>query len=76
MTRWNSSAEPMARPPETTILAPASSGRADFTSCWSTNLVLGAPSPAPMLSTEAEPPSPAAVKAVARTVITFLASED
>src|SRR5436309_408676 len=40
MTFWNSSAEPIARPPETTILAPESSGRADFTSFWSTKRTL------------------------------------
>ena len=76
MTRWNSSAEPMARPPETTILAAVSSGRADLTICWSTKLVFPAPGPASTVSTAAEPPSAAALKLVARTVITFLASED
>ena len=75
MTAWNSSAEPRARPPETTILAAPSSGRSDLTISSDTKAVLGA-SPAATLSTEADPPSAAAAKAVGRTVMTFLASAD
>jgi len=76
MTRWNSSAEPMARPPETTILAAVSSGRADFDQLLADKGRLACARTAPIDSTEAEPPSPAALKAVARTVMTFLPSED
>ena len=67
----------MARPPETTILAAASSGRSDLTSFLDDEAGLGrARAGAAMVSTVAEPPSAAALKAVGRTVITFLASED
>ena len=64
ITRWNSSAEPMARPPETTILAAASSGRSDLTTSSAEEAGLGrARRRRAMLSTVAEPPSPAALKA-------------
>ena len=75
MTAWNSSAEPIARPPETTILAAPSSGRSDLTISSLTKVALPASAPA-MVSTLAEPPSPAASKLVGRTVMTFLPSED
>ena len=65
----------MARPPETTILAAPSSGRSDLTISSPTKAALPASAPA-TVSTVAEPPSAAAAKAVGRTVMTFLASDD
>ena len=57
-------------------MAAVSSGRSLFTSCWFTKWVLAGAAGAGTVSTLAEPPSPAALKAVGRTVMTFLASED
>ena len=58
------------------ILAEASSGRSDFVSSSLTNSERPGFSAAPIFSIVAEPPWPAAGKAVVRTVMTFFASVD
>ena len=69
------SAEPMPRPPDTTILAPASSGRSLLATSRDTNALLPVSATAVTDSTAAEPPvAGAASNAVVRTVSTFTAS--
>ena len=76
MLSWNSSAVPLARPPETTIFAPPSSGRSDFVTSSETKLAVWSAAGASTASMRPEPPSPAAAaNAVGRTVATILASE-
>ena len=56
------------------ILAEVSSGRSDLDSSSPTKFESPGSAAAATFSTGAEPPSPAALKAVVRTVMTFLAS--
>lgn len=75
-SRWKFSAEPIARPPETTTRAAVSSGRSDFAiSAPTKEDTPGSAAPAPPRSR----PIPSAAtgsKEAARTVITFFASDD
>ncbi len=74
MTSSNFSLEPSARPPDTMILAPESSGRSEWTTASETNFETAGSEAAPTLSTEAEPPSAAAAKAAVRMVSTLILS--
>ena len=71
------SPEPMPRPPETMILAPASSGRSDLATSRPMNAEMPASCVTAMFSTAAEPPVAATPsKPVVRTVMTLMASPD
>ena len=64
----------MERPPEMMIFAAVSSGRSLLAIASPLKVARPGSAAAPTVSTAAEPPSPAALKAAVRTVITFLAS--
>ncbi len=70
------SCEPSARPPETTILAPPSSGRSDLVMRFSRKVDRPGSRAAEPVSIGAEPPASAGAKAAVRTVSTTFGSLD
>jgi hypothetical protein len=66
----------MPRPPDTITLAAVSSGRSDLVSSRPTSLLLGEIGAGAQLLDVRAAPSPAASKAVARTVMTLTGSAD
>ena len=70
------SSEPTPRPPETTILAEASSGRSEAATLSSTQAEVPGSAPPPAVSIGQGACSPVASKLAPRTVTTFFASLD